>query len=66
MYHSARLPPLPESWPAGKEPPLAEILGDPLVHLVMRRDRVTQAQLRCVIALAQCRLRGGLCPDIAA
>jgi hypothetical protein len=38
---------------AGKEPSLREVLADPLVHLVMRRDGVTLAQLEAVIARAK-------------
>jgi hypothetical protein len=46
---------------AGEEPALAEILADPMVHLVMRRDSVTLAQLQRVIARAQVTLGVGLC-----
>jgi hypothetical protein len=46
---------------AGAEPPLAELLADPLVGLVMRRDGVSAAALRAVVATAQDRLRGRLC-----
>ena len=38
---------------AGKEPGLREVLADPLVHLVMRRDGVTLAQLEAVLARAK-------------
>ncbi len=31
---------------AGDEPPLDELLRDPLVHLVMRADRLEPAQVR--------------------
>jgi len=51
---------------AGTEPDLAEILADPIVHLVMRRDRVTDEALRHVIAVAQAVLRSRLCPCRAA
>jgi hypothetical protein len=51
---------------AGTEPDLAEVLADPVVHLVMRRDGVSPCQLRKVIAEARKRLRGGLCCCIAA
>ena len=44
---------------AGEEPALAEVLADPLVHQVMRRDGVSLQQLRAVIAEAQCAL--GIC-----
>jgi len=46
---------------AGREPTLAEMLADPLVALVMRRDGVSPAELRAVVATAQGRLRGRLC-----
>lgn len=46
---------------AGEEPALAEVLTDPLVHLVMRRDGVSRAQLEAVIARAQMALRSRLC-----
>ncbi|HUB94379.1 MAG TPA: hypothetical protein VL993_00590 [Stellaceae bacterium] len=45
---------------------MAEILADPIVHLVMRRDRVTDEALRHVIAVAQAVLRSRLCPCRAA
>jgi hypothetical protein len=46
---------------AGVEPSLADILADPLLHLVMRRDGVTQAALASVIAAARAALARGLC-----
>jgi hypothetical protein len=46
---------------AGKEPPLDEVLADPLVALVMRRDGVSAAQLRAVVATAQDKLRDRPC-----
>jgi hypothetical protein len=51
---------------AGKEPALAELLADPLVGLVMRRDGVSPAALRAVVATAQDRLRDRLCCRSAA
>ncbi len=51
---------------AGVEPRLDEVLGDPLVHLVMARDGVGLAELQAVIANAQCRLRICPCSRIAA
>jgi hypothetical protein len=41
---------------AGEEPALAEVLSDPIVLALMQRDRVTQAELRAVIARAQAKL----------
>lgn len=46
---------------AGEEPDLADVLADPLVHLVMRRDGVSLAQLQSVIAHARAELRMSLC-----
>jgi len=47
---------------AGSEPRLSELLSDPLVHEVMRRDGVSQAELALVIAEARMKLlRRGLC-----
>jgi hypothetical protein len=46
------------SWrAAGVEPPLGEVLADPLVEAVMRRDGLDRAMLESVIAQAQQRLR---------
>ncbi len=45
----------------GCEPSLAEVLDDPLVHLVMRRDGVELLQLRQIIAQAQAQLGEGRC-----
>jgi len=41
---------------AGIEPGLAEVLADPLVHLVMRRDGVSLDALDAVIAAAREKL----------
>lgn len=46
---------------AGREPTLDEVLADPLVALLMRRDGVSAAQLRAIVATAQDRLRGRPC-----
>jgi hypothetical protein len=46
---------------AGEEPDLADVLGDPLVHLVMRRDGVSLGQLEAVIAQARATLQVRLC-----
>ena len=52
----ASLPPPPQRWlRPGEEPTLAEVLADPLVHLVMRRDGVSRAELDAIIAAAQAR-----------
>ncbi len=46
---------------AGEEPRLVDILADPIVQLVMRRDGVSLAQLQAVIARARAALRIGPC-----
>jgi hypothetical protein len=51
---------------AGTEPPLAEVLADPLVHQVMRRDGVTPSELQRIIRQAQAQLRSGPCRCLAA
>jgi hypothetical protein len=51
---------------AGIEPRLEEVLADPLVHQVMRRDGVTEPALRGVIGRAQARLRSAPCCRCAA
>lgn len=45
-----------DQWPAGTEPLLADVLADPLVQLVMRRDGVTPQALHRVIADARADL----------
>jgi hypothetical protein len=42
---------------AGAEPALEELLADPVLHLVMRRDGVSPGELRAVIAAARARRR---------
>jgi len=55
------------SWSgAGDEPSLAEVLADPIVHLVMARDRLTRSDLDAVIANGRRLLRSRLCPLCAA
>lgn len=51
---------------AGVEPDLAEVLADPLVHRVMRRDGVTLAELKAVIARGRAALGIELCCRCAA
>ena len=51
---------------AGDEPSLSEVLADPLVHLVMRRDGVTRSELEAVIAHGRTLLRRRLCRLCAA
>jgi hypothetical protein len=41
---------------AGTEPELRDVLGDPLIHAVMRRDGVTEAELCLVIRTGRLRL----------
>ena len=51
---------------AGIEPSLAEVLADPLIHLIMRRDGVTPPELRAVVDAAKARLGAGRCCRCAA
>ncbi len=41
---------------AGEEPALDELLADPLLHLVMKRDGVSEAALQAVIEAARVKL----------
>jgi len=51
-----------ESWDqAGQEPRLADLLSDPLLHLLMGRDRLVLADVEAAIALARSALRRRLC-----
>jgi len=51
-------PPDCRAWGSpGIEPPLCEVLADPLVQTVMRSDGVSRAALDSVIAHAQRRLQ---------
>jgi len=43
--------------PYGLEPRLSDVLSDPVVHAVMARDGVTEAELRSVICHAQRSLK---------
>ncbi len=42
---------------AGLEPNLSDLLADPIVHLVIRRDRLTPEDVRAAVRVAQVRLR---------
>jgi hypothetical protein len=42
---------------AGPEPELSDVLADPIVHLVMRRDRLTSEDVWFAVRVAQDRLR---------
>ncbi len=46
---------------AGQEPKLADMLADPVVHLVMERDRLVRADVEAAIARGQLALRRRLC-----
>jgi hypothetical protein len=60
-------PPHAARWSAaGEEPNLVEMLADPVVHLVMRRDGVSLEELLAVIADARAKLWQRLCPCVAA
>lgn len=45
----------------GQEPRLADMLSDPVVHLVMERDRLVRADVEAAIARGQSALRRRLC-----
>jgi hypothetical protein len=45
------------------EPDLADVLGDPIVHLVMGRDGVAPEELTALIERARCGLRRRVCQD---
>jgi hypothetical protein len=51
---------------AGAEPDLAEVLAEPIVQLLMRRDGVSRCALARVLAAARAALRKGHCPCLAA
>ena len=41
---------------AGIEPRLSELLSDPILHLVLRRDRLTLADVHAAVGTARARL----------
>ena len=47
---------------AGCEPTLEEVMSDPLVALVMRRDRLTRENVWAAIRVARRRLRNAAEP----
>ena len=51
---------------AGAEPDLAQVLAEPIVRLLMRRDGVSPCAVARVLAAARAALRRGHCPDLAA
>lgn len=51
---------------AGVEPRLSDVMTDPLVHQVMRRDRLERADLEAAVALGRRLLRRRLCSLCAA
>lgn len=51
---------------AGIEPRLSDVLADPLVHQVMRRDGLERADLEAAVALGRRMLRRRLCSLCAA
>ena len=55
--HGADFSHVSRAWlEAGKEPALTELLADPVLHLVMRRDGIAMAELCNHIATARARL----------
>lgn len=53
-----------DPWRHG-EPALAEVMGDPIVHLLMRRDGLGVDQVWPVVREAQSRLGRHLCQGVA-
>ena len=51
---------------AGREPPLNDVLADPIVQALMRRDGISEARLRDIICRIQERLGGAPCRRRAA
>jgi hypothetical protein len=48
----------PEQWKqAGLEPTLAEVMADPIVHLVMARDGIHAAQVAEAVSQARQQMR---------
>ena len=55
-----------EAWEtAGTEPRLSELLADPILHLVLRRDRITLTQVEAAVRAARERLHGPESPGPA-
>ena len=55
------------SWSeAGEEPHLADVMSDPIVHLVMARDKLSWDDMERAIARGQRMLRSRLCTLCAA
>lgn len=46
---------------AGEEPKLQDVMQDPIVHLVMARDQVSERQIRELIENARHALNINLC-----
>lgn len=53
-----------DPWRHG-EPSLADVMSDPIVHLLMRRDGLVAEQVWPVVREAQARLGRGPCPGVA-
>jgi len=50
------------SWSdGGTEPALADLLSDPIVHLVMARDHLSRADVERAVSFGQRQLRSRLC-----
>ncbi len=49
-----------EIWMSGREPELAEVMSDPIVHLIMRRDGLSEGDVWAAVRLGQARLHGGV------
>ena len=72
MTHSKRVSPGPQlvtkwafdPWRHG-EPTVEEVMSDPIVHLLMRRDGLVADQVWPVVLEAQSRLGRPLCSGVA-
>ena len=51
---------------AGTEPRLADLLADPIVHLVMARDHLSRADVESAVAFGRRQMRSRLCSRCAA
>lgn len=49
--------PIAPSYTANREPPLSDVLNDPIVHLVLARDRLALTDVQAFLNEARCYLR---------
>lgn len=64
---ATRAPRRSDRWgEAGVEPRLSDLLADPMIHQVMRRDGLKRADLEAAVAHGRAQLRRRLCSRCAA